>query len=131
MSVSFHELDHIDDDRGFMVFTQSIAYKLLGEIKETHIVSLKKGICRGNHFHKQKDEVLIAYYKNDWTFAFQTKDDTIKYRQFKGSGAVLIFIPRLITHALRNDKALELIAISMANAEYNSSVPDTYAFKIL
>ncbi len=129
MGVQFYEIDQISDERGDAYFLQSKAKELLGDVAEMHFVTLQKDAVRGNHFHKEKKEIMFVIYDGKWTFAWEISGK-IMSKSFEGKSSLLILIPENIVHAIRNDDENLLQVLSIANKPYTPKNPDTFVRQI-
>ncbi len=130
MGVQFYTIDQMSDERGDAYFLQSKAKELLGDVAEMHFVTLRKNVVRGNHFHKEKKEVMFVIYDGKWTFAWEVSGEIMRKR-FEGKSSLLILIPENVVHAVRNDGENLLQVLSISNKPYTADAPDTFSRIIL
>lgn len=87
---------------------------------------------RGNHFHKLRRELLIVQYQGPWSVYWDTGEGTDTHNTaFEGRGAVLLDVPPLISHAVRNDGAVELHIIGLCDRSYDPAAPDAHRREVV
>ena len=108
-------LENSGDHRGdhFLILQETLTF--LGGIDTMHIADILPGSIRGNHYHVDQKESVIVLHKDTWTLGWAAPEsNTVKSREFTGSGAVSIEIGSHVAHALSNTgtKSLTIIALS-------------------
>lgn len=99
----------------------------IGPVRDAHIATLVPRGVRGNHFHRARRELLVVVHTGAWSLHWDSGDDTpVESRRFTGSGAVLVTVPPLAAHAVRNDGAEELLILGLSDGPYDPSSPDAY-----
>ena len=126
MPVEIFELPNRGDERG-LSFSDARWRPFLGGIQEMHITTMRPGAVRGNHYHRLRREIIFVTYAGDWSFHWEAEANGAHlYRQFSGTGCVMIMVEREIAHAVRNDGAEDLFLVSASDGEYDPAAPDSY-----
>lgn len=115
------------DDRGSSFVIPDKWLDQLGGVRDTHITTLRPGGIRGDHYHVARNELLTILHTDSWSLHFDSGPETAISRQdFQGAGAVLIVVPRHMSHAIRNDGGADLTIIGMTDGVYDADNPDAY-----
>jgi dTDP-4-dehydrorhamnose 3,5-epimerase-like enzyme len=94
---------------------------------DVHLTTLVPHAVRGNHFHKHRRELLVVQYGGPWSVYWDAGEGTVtRGRPFEGQGAVLLDVPPLISHAVRNDGPVELHIIGLCDRSYDPTAPDAH-----
>lgn len=130
--VRMTQLEDSADVRGSS-FTPSILWqRLLSNNMDIHLMTLRPGFVRGNHYHRNRFEVLLMVYADAWSLHWDSGPETpTEHHSFSGSGAVMVEIEPLASHAIRNDGACDLQIIGLANIAYEPSSPDAYPRRVV
>jgi dTDP-4-dehydrorhamnose 3,5-epimerase-like enzyme len=104
----------------------------IGPVKDVHISTLVPGGIRGNHFHVARRELLVVLYEGPWSLHWDRGEDTeVESRGFDGAGAVLIAVPPLAAHAVRNDSEELVRIVGLTDGEYDPAAPDAYPRRVV
>jgi hypothetical protein len=124
-------LDGVTDLRGTSFTAGSLWLKFLEQLKDTHVSVLLPGHSRGNHFHKHKKEVLIVLFSDSWRLSWDSGEGTSAMkRDFSGTGAVLVEVDPLSSHAVSNTGHMPLWTIGLSNAMWDSDHPDAFSRQV-
>ncbi len=119
------------DERGSSFSTGIEWPAFLPFAKDMHITSLKSGHIRGNHFHRRKKEVIAIIHHDEWTLYWDSGPETeVQKKIFPGSGAVLITVEPLASHAVVNSGKQSLYTIGLTGEPFDSADPDTHKREI-
>jgi oxalate decarboxylase/phosphoglucose isomerase-like protein (cupin superfamily) len=121
------------DQRGrvFSLPAAAIAF-LDGIIAETHMAEVLPGFIRGNHWHDNRWEVILATGQDSWQFYWsEGPEDTPQCRDFAEGEAVAILIPPYTPHAIKNTGVRPLWVTAIANGSYDGVTTDTYAAELI
>lgn len=105
----------------------SLPLDLLDCSADSHIVTLKAGHVRGNHYHERRREILLVMHQDNWSMCWDTDLDTeIQRRSLMGSGTLIVKIETLASHAVVNDGTSDLTIVGLSNELYDASAPDSF-----
>ncbi|WP_327008427.1 hypothetical protein OHA72_14940 [Dactylosporangium sp. NBC_01737] len=100
-------------------------------IHDMHISTLLPGHIRGDHYHVKRNEILIVSPGVRWTLFFDAGPDTVPEKlEFDGSTAVVMSVPPLVSHAIRNDGDGALHIIGLTDGPYDPTAPDAFTRKV-
>ena len=120
-SLSIRCLKGSSDARGESFYLPKEVFDYLGSINEMHYVTIKPGAVRGNHYHRDRREVMFLYYADQWEFAWRRVDNPLVDKQiFAGSGGVIIKIDPCVVHAVKNTGNQLLRVICCSNRQLSS-----------
>lgn len=126
MSVEILELSSQGDERGAS-FSDQRWRAFLQQVKDIHIATIHPGAVRGNHYHRERREVLFIMHADDWSFHWEAEaGGSLLQRRFRGSGCVMITIEPETSHAVRNDGRVDLFLVGVSDADYDPRNPDVY-----
>jgi dTDP-4-dehydrorhamnose 3,5-epimerase-like enzyme len=101
--------------------------KHLRALEDLHIATIRPGKVRGNHYHTARRELLMVVYRDRWSLHWDCGEGTEpSQRHFDGSGAVLVAVPRLWSHAIRNDGVRDLWLVGASDVAYDPDNPDAF-----
>ncbi|MEU9342799.1 hypothetical protein AB0D74_16485 [Streptomyces sp. NPDC048278] len=129
--LEFAEIDDSGDVRGssFPVPPQWFAEAFC--VRDAHPSSIRPGHTRGDHYHEVRHEILIVMPAGRWSLHWDSGADTmVQYRKFEGTAAVIIKVPPLSSHAIRNDGDTDLYVIGLTDGPYDPDSPDTFPRKV-
>jgi len=96
-------------------------------VRDAHLSSLLPGHIRGNHFHVERNEILLVMSVGRWSLHWDSGEGTpVRVRVFDGPGAVLIRVPPHASHAIRNDGDSPLQVIGLTDGPYDPASPDAF-----
>jgi oxalate decarboxylase/phosphoglucose isomerase-like protein (cupin superfamily) len=131
--ITFRDLPNTGDHRGDSYSPGEAIDRFLGRtVQDAHLATVLPGAMRGNHYHRARHEVILVLYRDAWIFAWDTGEGTARQsRRFEGTGAVLIEVTPLASHAMRNDGTQPLVLLGLSNGPYDPQAPDAYARAVL
>jgi dTDP-4-dehydrorhamnose 3,5-epimerase-like enzyme len=92
-----------------------------------HITTIEPGSVRGNHYHRQRRELLVVMAGDRWSLHWDTGADTpVQRRDFDRPGVAMITVPIGLSHAVRNDGAAVLRVIGLTDGPYDPECPDAF-----
>ena len=100
MNVQIIKTVSATDERGFTAVP--ISDERLKSIYNVHIVSLKPGSVRGNHYHEHQTEYICVLGGPCKLVAVDSESDEKMELVFDGESCPLIIVPPRVTHALKN-----------------------------
>ena len=120
------------DQRGRSIAVPDQAFEFLSGVAETHMAELLSGAVRGNHWHDNRNEVMVVRADNKWQLAWAAdKDSPVQTKCFEAGQFVAILIPRLTCHAIKNVGAKPIWVSAIADGKYDGVTPDTYPIELL
>jgi hypothetical protein len=120
------------DARGCSFSVPDAWNRFLSAVADLHVTTIHPGNKRGNHYHARHKEILIVVYRDRWSFHWDSghwgsgAGSTTQQRDFTGTGAVLIEILPLASHAVVNTGERDLFVAGMSEVRYNPERPDAY-----
>ena len=126
--VKFHILSNAPDNRGSSFSVPANLLPPEFSAKDLHVMTIERGAVRGDHYHMRKREVFIVSYDGSWSLIWDDGESgsVIHTEQFAGSGVVVVLVPPLISHAVRNDDAERLHLVAISDAPYLVDEPDAH-----
>lgn len=98
---------------------------------DVHITTLVPGAVRGEHYHRDRRELLIVLHRGPWSLPWDCGEGTeIQRRDFTGGGAVLIEVAPLAAHAVRNDGPTDLSIVGLSDGAFDPAAPDAYPRRV-
>lgn len=95
--------------------------------RDAHLSTLSPGHIRGNHFHVTRNEILLVMAVGPWSLHWDRGEGTpVSVREFDGTSAVVVRVPLLVSHAIRNDGEVPLQIIGLTNGPYDAGAPDAF-----
>ena len=88
------------DERGFIAMP--ISDEQLKSIYNIHIVSLKPGCVRGNHYHEHQTEYICVLGGHSKLLSIDNESNEKIDLILDGKKCPLIIVPPHVTHALKN-----------------------------
>ena len=86
-----------------------------------HIVSLKPGFVRGNHYHTNSTEWMLVYGGSAKFLSKPVRKNTVKEIFIKDEKPVLLEIPPNVEHAIMNESKNDIYLVVFSS----SAEPDT------
>jgi dTDP-4-dehydrorhamnose 3,5-epimerase-like enzyme len=115
------ELPLAADERGLSVSVLAVHLKWVGPVQDLHFASIRPGTVRGNHFHTSKREAVAVAATSGWSLHWDAGVDTeATHRVFTGEGAVLVEVPPLWAHAIRNEGDADLWIVAISDRPYEA-----------
>ncbi len=100
----------------------------LGYAVDCHVMTIKPGQVRGNHYHSRKREVLIVMHKDKWTMCWDGGSGTARQkREFAGAGVVVAKVFPSAAHAIVNSGQQDLHVMALCNETYDPARGDAVA----
>ena len=120
------------DERGRSMAIPEEAFEFLGGVVEMHIAELVPGAVRGNHWHDNRNEVLVVQGEDKFQFAW-AKDKGMpgKVLSFDAGSFVAILIPQMVCHGIKNCGDRPIWVTAIADGSYDGVTPDTYAKNLI
>ncbi|MEE8596593.1 MAG: WxcM-like domain-containing protein [bacterium] len=100
--IQIKEIEFDQDDRGWSIKPITDEDISDGKIKDIHIVSMRPGAIRGNHYHAYKTEHIFVMGS---TCRVVVMDNNTKEREeeiIEHNKKALLVIPPHVTHAIEN-----------------------------
>ena len=95
----------------------------LGYAVDCHVMTIKPGQTRGNHYHSRKREILIVMHKDRWTMCWDGGSGTApQKREFAGAGAVVVKVFPSAAHAIVNSGEQDLHVMALCNEPYDPAL---------
>ena len=99
--------------------------------RDCHITTIAPNCTRGNHFHRERGELLIVLYRDAWELYWDEGEGTEpQQRSFSGEGLVTIEVAREYSHALRNSGNQDLFVVGLSTGPYDPDAPDAYVRRV-
>lgn len=115
------------DERGCSFSIPDAWNRYLSALADLHVTTIHPGHVRGNHYHVRRKEILIVIHRDQWSFHWDSGAGTEVHQQsFRGTGAALIEISPLVSHAVVNTGQRDLLVAGMSDTRYNPQRPDAY-----
>jgi dTDP-4-dehydrorhamnose 3,5-epimerase-like enzyme len=125
------QLENRGDGRGSSFSLPHRWLRVLTALEDMHISTLLPGHIRGNHYHVDRRELIVVLYADSWSLHWDGGPGTpVQRHEFEGSGAALIVIPPLASHAIRNDGRTDLQLMAASDGRYDPAAPDAYPRKV-
>ena len=126
-NVEVTQLSNTGDQRGSSFPLGSEWLTFLGRAVDCHVMTVKPGEVRGNHYHAGKREILIVMYRDRWSLCWDAGPSTVAQRRaMEGSGAAMVKVEPLASHAIVNDGKLDLVVMALCSETYDPSAPDSF-----
>jgi dTDP-4-dehydrorhamnose 3,5-epimerase-like enzyme len=120
-----------DDVRGFSFGPPAALFSQLGDVRDLHVMTIRPGRVRGNHYHVAKDEMFLVLHQDAWSLHWSAADGPTNSRAFAGSGGVTIVMPRMLGHAIRNDGAEDLFVVGASTMAFDPVDPDAIPMTVI
>lgn len=128
MRATIKKLEIKEDKRGWLaeiVRPEDIGEKKFGLVLMTTVLP---GQTKGNHYHKRKTE-WYCVIKGDGLLTLTDQATKEKKKMEIGEkNMVLVKIPSLVIHSIKNMGTEELYLLAYVDEVFNPSDPDTYAY---
>ena len=113
-------LPQASDERGLSVSVLTSCLAWVQPVQDLHFASIRPGAIRGNHVHTGKREVIAVVATGRWSLHWDTGSSTEpRQRTFAGDDAVLVEIPPLWAHAIRNESDADLWIVAVSDRVYD------------
>lgn len=100
--IQVKEIEFDQDDRGWSIKPITDEEIRTSKISDVHIVSMRPGAIRGNHYHEYKTEHMLVI---GGPCRFVAMDNNTRKREEKiieQNKKILLMIPPHVTHAIEN-----------------------------
>ena len=125
--LKFQELECGNDPRGWSFAIDAPLYPLLIETKSIHFAEIRPRSVRGNHYHKLRHELIVVMPGAPWEIYWDQGENTpIAVETHEGLRPVLIRVPPLASHAIRNPNSANIYIAAISNHLFTKGDPDTY-----
>jgi dTDP-4-dehydrorhamnose 3,5-epimerase-like enzyme len=135
MDVAKFEIAEIPDSgdmRGGSFPVPSSWFESPFSVRDLHVSTIRPGCIRGNHYHVLRSEILVVSPGPRWSLFFDGGPDTVAtQREFCGSRAVVVAVPPMMSHAIRNDGDVVLHLIGITDGPYDPEEPDAFARRVV
>ncbi len=111
------------DERGWGLNPIKAAGLADQEISNLHVVSLRPGAIRGNHYHQTVTEWLLVF-GGPATIIWRSRTDSSQHEVvLDKEGPTLFEIPPQIEHALVNNSTQDYFIIAFYNGPDSEAIP--------
>lgn len=126
-NVIIQEVIKKGDARGYSYSLPKEFFEYLPDIKDVHIMTLKPNHIRGNHYHRKKNEIIYVQYVDDWVLFYDSGLKTkVTQNSFSQSGAVIITIPPMFSHAIKNIGNKDMFLVGFTDMPYGMEDQDAF-----
>ena len=120
--VQITELTNRGDARGFSFTTPAEALAFVGRMGDVHLASTQPGAVRGNHYHLQRRQAIMALPGVKWSLHWDDGEGSpAQHREFVGGGSVLVLLPPGVSIAVRNDGDCDLWIVTISSEAYEAA----------
>ncbi len=129
--IQIKEIEFDQDDRGWSIRPITDEEIGTGKIKDIHMVSMRPGAIRGNHYHAYKTEHIFVMGS---TCRVVVMDNNTKEREEEIIGhnkKALLVIPPHVTHAIENIGNEMSYLLCYSKAEEDLDMSDVVKNKIV
>ncbi len=100
--IQVKEIEFYQDDRGWCIRPISDDDIKNGTISDIHMVSMKPGTIRGNHYHVNKTENILIIGSTCRVLVVDNKTKEKEEKILENNEKILFIIPPDVTHAIEN-----------------------------
>ena len=129
--IQIKEIEFDQDDRGWSIRPITDEEISAGKIKDIHMVSMRPGAIRGNHYHAYKTEHMFVMGSSCRVVVM---DNNTKEREEEIIGhnkKALLVIPPHVTHAIENVGNEMSYLLCYSKAEEDLDMSDVVKNKIV
>ena len=129
--IQIKEIEFDQDDRGWSIRPITDEEISAGKIKDIHMVSMRPGAIRGNHYHAYKTEHIFVMGS---TCRVVVMDNNTKEREeeiIEHNKKALLVIPPHVTHAIENVGNEMSYLLCYSKAKEDSDMSDVVKNKIV
>ena len=129
--IQIKEIEFDQDDRGWSIRPITDEEISAGKIKDIHMVSMRPGAIRGNHYHAYKTEHIFVMGS---TCRVVVMDNNTKEREeeiIEHNKKALLVIPPHVTHAIENVGNEMSYLLCYSKAEEDLDMSDVVKNKIV
>jgi oxalate decarboxylase/phosphoglucose isomerase-like protein (cupin superfamily) len=113
------------DPRGLAFAVPENALAALGGVADVHLMTVRPGAVRGNHFHARKREVLVVLHQDEWELHWSEPGGAPQCRTFRGTGGVSLTVQPGVAHAIRNTGTADLTVAGLSPLPFDADNPDS------
>jgi dTDP-4-dehydrorhamnose 3,5-epimerase-like enzyme len=100
-------------------------------VHDVHVSTLLPTCVRGDHYHVRRNEILVILAGTSWSLFCDDGPGTARRQQsFDGKAVVMVSVPPLMSHAIRNDGDEILHIIGLTDGPYDPNAPDAFTRKV-
>jgi dTDP-4-dehydrorhamnose 3,5-epimerase-like enzyme len=122
--VEVHVLSDEGDERGH-AWQLGSCVDFLSAIEDVHVMTLEPRCVRGNHFHREKREILIVEHEGEWALSWDDgPSDPPQERRFDQPGVVVVLVPPGCAHAVENRGGGTMRITAICDRPYDPAAPD-------
>jgi dTDP-4-dehydrorhamnose 3,5-epimerase len=130
LQIQTKKLIKVSDNRGWL--TEIINGENRQKIVNIHNANSKPGAIRGNHYHKNKTELLCVMFGKGRLVLEENVTKERKELSLNGESPVLVEIPPEVAHAIENnDPNIPMHLLVIQKEESTSTDSDTYPRQII
>ncbi len=100
--IQIKEIEFGQDDRGWSLKPITDKDMKNGIISDVHIVSVKPGAIRGNHYHAHKTEYILVIGSTCRVVAIDNNTKKKEEKTIENNSKILLVISPNVTHAIEN-----------------------------
>ncbi len=100
--IQIKEIEFYQDDRGWSIRPITDDDIKNGIISDIHMVSMKPGAIRGNHYHVHKTENILIIGSTCRVLVVDNSTKEKEEKIIENSNKILLVIPPDVTHAIEN-----------------------------
>ena len=100
--IQIKEIEFYQDDRGWCIRPITDDDIKNGIISDIHMVSMKPGAIRGNHYHVNKTENIFIMGSTCRVLAIDNNTKEKEEKIIEDNDKILFIIPPDVTHAIEN-----------------------------
>lgn len=130
MQIQTKKLTKVSDNRGWLteIFNGENSQKIVN----IHYAYSKPGAIRGNHYHKNKTELLCVTFGKGRLVLEENATNERKELSLNGESPLLVEIPPEVAHAIENnDPNIPMHLLVIQKEESTSTDSDTYTRQII
>ena len=110
------------DDRGWSINPLEAVGLSRESLGNLHVVSMRPGTVRGNHYHTEATEWLLVCRGPAEVVWRRAGDDSIRNANVSKAGPVLFKIPPNVKHAVLNESNEEIYLMSFSDSSERGTV---------
>ena len=100
--IQIKEIEFNQDDRGWFIRPITDDDIKSSTVSDVHMVSMKPGAIRGNHYHVHKTENILVIGGTCRIIAVDNNTKKKEEKSIENNSKVLFVIPPNVTHAIEN-----------------------------
>lgn len=99
------------------------------DLRGVHVVAIYPGQARGNHYHKDTNEVLFIF-SGEGVFYWE-EDGNLREHMVSSGGPTVITVAAGVKHAFRNTGESTVYLIALRDGAYDMRNPDVVSSTLL